>query len=355
MSHDLLGSSFIVPPTAPAVRAERPGVFGMADEPVRRPRPGEALVQVIAAGIGADDMDLLDGRRSAELVRYPVVPGHEWSGRVVALSAGVSGLRVGQAVVGETLRWCGACERCHEGATNLCLDGYRETGFTLPGAFSHYLTVPAAMVHVLPDGLAGEPAALLQSAARVVSALRCAGSCRGRRVIVIGGGVLGLIAVQLLAARGPAELFLVDDDLARRALANRFGATQTLTVTEVATRAVVADAVFVFASDTYAAVTALTAASPGAAIVLCARTNGNAAGLDPTDIAVRGLRVHGVSGARSESWPEAIRGYQSGEVNLEALVSHRFPLAEFGTAVATARAQGPDAGRVLVLPGAGNR
>ncbi|HEY4452889.1 MAG TPA: hypothetical protein VGN81_01145 [Pseudonocardiaceae bacterium] len=76
---------------------------------------------------------------------------------------------------------------------------------------------------------------------------------------------------------------------------------------------------------------------------------------DPTDIAVRGLRVHGVSGARSESWPEAIRSYQSGEVNLDALVSHRFPLAEFGAAVATARAQGPDAGRVLVIPGAGNR
>jgi threonine dehydrogenase-like Zn-dependent dehydrogenase len=61
------------------------------------------------------------------------------------------------------------------------------------------------MVHALPDGIAGEPAALLQSAARVVSALRCAGSCRGKRVIVIGGGVLGLIAVQLLAVRGPAE------------------------------------------------------------------------------------------------------------------------------------------------------
>jgi threonine dehydrogenase-like Zn-dependent dehydrogenase len=354
MSHDMLDNSFAVPATAPAVRAERPGVFGIVDEPVRRPRPGEALIQVIAAGIAADDLDLLEGKRSTETVRYPVVPGHEWSGRIAALGADASGLRVGQSVVGETLRWCGTCARCKEGATNLCLDGYRETGFTHPGAFSHYLTMPAGLVHPLPDGLSVEPAALLQSAARVVSALRCVGTCRGQRVIVIGGGVLGLIAVQLLAARGPAELFLADDRSATRALATRFGATRTLTVKQIAARAVVADIVLELAGDAEAAVMAVSATSRGAAIMLGARAGGNAAGLDPNDIAVRGLRMHGVSGARSDCWAEAIRSYQMGELNLDALVSHRFPLVEFDTAVATARALGPDSGKVLVLPRTGN-
>lgn len=354
MSRDMLDSSFVAPATAPAVRTERPGVFGIVDEPVRCPRPGEVLIQVIAAGIGTDDMDLLDGKRSTETVRYPVVPGHEWSGRIAALGTDVSGLRVGQTVVGETLHWCGDCARCTEGATNLCLDGYRETGFTHPGAFSHYLTTPAELVHPLPGGPAVETAALLQSAARVVSALRCVGTCRGRRVIVIGGGVLGLIAVQLLATREPAELSLADDRSATRALATRFGATRALTVTQVADRAVVADIVLELSGDPEAAVTAVSATSRGAAIVLGTRTSGNTAGLDPTDIAVRGLRVHGVSGARSDSWAEAIRSYHMGELDLDALVSHRFPLVEFDTAVATARAQGPDSGRVLVLPRTGN-
>jgi threonine dehydrogenase-like Zn-dependent dehydrogenase len=354
MSHDVLDSSFIVPPTAPAVRAERPGVFGMADEPVRRPRSGEALIRVIAAGIGTDDVDLLDGRRSAELARYPVVPGHEWSGRVVALGADVSGLRAGQPVVGETLHWCGACARCREGATNLCLDGYRETGFTHPGAFSHYLTIPAGLVHPLPDGIAVEPAALLQSAARVVSALRCAGICRGRRVLVIGGGLLGLIAVQLLAARGPAELLLVDDRVTARALATRFGATRALTFTDVIAHNVVADVVLELTGDADAAGTAIGAACRGATIVLGSRISGRTAGVDPTDITVRGLRVHGVSGTRADSWAETIRGCQSGELNLDALVGRRFPLTEFGAALAAARTQGSGAGRVLVIPGAGN-
>ena len=90
MSHDLPDDQFVVLATALAVRMDRPGEFRFSEEPVRRPDAGEVLIQVIAAGIGTDDLKLLDGVQPGDVTHYPVIPGHEWPGRVVALGGGSS-------------------------------------------------------------------------------------------------------------------------------------------------------------------------------------------------------------------------------------------------------------------------
>ena len=97
-------------------------------------------------------MELLEGTRAPEYVRYPVVPGHEWAGTVAALGSGVESVRAGDVVVAEGIRPCGLCDRCREGHTNLCEADYEETGFTHPGGFAEYVVVPAALAHVLPEG-----------------------------------------------------------------------------------------------------------------------------------------------------------------------------------------------------------
>jgi threonine dehydrogenase-like Zn-dependent dehydrogenase len=154
-----------------AVLVERPGRARLSSLPVPKPGPGEVLVEVAAAGICGSDLELLQGGRPAAYVRYPVVPGHEWAGRVASIGAGVDGLEAGVPVVAEGFRACGGCDRCKEGRTNLCSAEYAETGFTHPGAFAESVCVPARLIHRLPDGADLEAAALLEPAACVACGL----------------------------------------------------------------------------------------------------------------------------------------------------------------------------------------
>ncbi|HXQ55335.1 MAG TPA: alcohol dehydrogenase catalytic domain-containing protein, partial [Actinomycetes bacterium] len=171
------------------------------------PGPGEVLVEVAAAGICGSDLEVLDGRRPAAYVDYPVVPGHEWAGRVLAAGPGVKDVGPGDPVVAEGLRACGVCDRCAEGRTNICTAAYAETGFTHPGALAERLVVPAGLLHRLPANRPVEPAALLEPAACVASGLLEAGMpLPGSRVAVVGDGPLGLLALLLLRTTTPAEL-----------------------------------------------------------------------------------------------------------------------------------------------------
>ncbi|MEU7516058.1 alcohol dehydrogenase catalytic domain-containing protein [Streptomyces sp. NPDC042898] len=118
----------------------------------RQAGPGEAQVRVHAVGISRSDRDVYLGRRPVPYVRYPVTPGHEWSGTVTAVGEGAPAPLLGRKVVGEGLRTCGTCAPCRDGETDLCTLGYEETGFTLPGAMAPTRVLPARLLHTLaPD------------------------------------------------------------------------------------------------------------------------------------------------------------------------------------------------------------
>lgn len=137
--------------TPRAVVIDSPGHLRVQPTEPRPPGPGEALVRVAWSGICGSDREVFTGRRPAEFVRYPVVPGHEWSGTVVEVGADVAGDLAGRHVVGEGFRNCQVCEACRRGQNNLCSGGYDETGFTRPGAWADHLTLPARLLHVLPE------------------------------------------------------------------------------------------------------------------------------------------------------------------------------------------------------------
>ena len=339
-----------IPTKAAAVLLSAPGVVDLTEVQVRPPLPDELLVRVEAAGICGSDVELFAGNRPADIVRYPVIPGHEWAGRVAAAGARVSGFTPGDPVVVEGLRWCGQCARCREGATNLCLAGYRETGFTEPGAFAEYVVVPARLAHRLPPDAALEQAALLEPTACVVAALLAGRPRAGQRTVVIGGGTLGLIAVQLLAASAPAELVLVEGRADRRELGARFGATRTIDPAERATAQLDADLVIEAAGGAGTGLAAMRAARRGGTVVLLGIAGTGAAALPPDELPVRELHVHGVFGAAARCWPIAIEHFTAGRLDLGALISHRFPLAEVRAAVAAAGSRSPGLGKVLLRP-----
>jgi 2-desacetyl-2-hydroxyethyl bacteriochlorophyllide A dehydrogenase len=337
-----------------ALLVREPGRYAVEELPEPAPGPGEVLVEVVAAGICGSDLELLDGRRPAPYVRYPVVPGHEWAGRVVRPGPGVDGLAPGDPVVAEGLRACGVCARCAEGRTNLCLAAYAETGFTHQGALAERLVVPARLVHRLPADRPVEPAALLEPAACAANGLLEAGVPRpGSRVAVVGDGPLGLLAVLLLRAASPAELLLVGARPARGAHGRAAGATQVVDAADRAALDGLAgrfDAVVEATNQPEGAAAALRLVRRGGAAVLLGISGAGRATIDPDTISLDQLRVQGVFGASRAAWRWVVELYAGGLLDPLPLVTHRFGLEEAPRALAALAAPDGDALKVLVRP-----
>jgi 2-desacetyl-2-hydroxyethyl bacteriochlorophyllide A dehydrogenase len=331
-----------------------PGSAAVTDLPEPVPGPGEVVVSVAAAGICGSDLELLDGRRPAAYVSYPVVPGHEWAGRVEAVGPQVRDLAPGDPVVAEGLRSCGACDRCAEGRTNLCAAGYAETGFTHPGALAERLIVPARLVHRLPADRPLEPAALLEPAACVASGLLEAGMpLPGMRVAVVGDGPLGLLALLLLQTASPAELVLVGGRPARSALGPRCGATRVVAAEDQEGLDALAgrfDAVVEATNDPAGAAAALALLRRGGTAVLLGISGAGRATIDPDTVTLNQLRVQGAFAASTAAWRWVTGLYASGTLDPAPLVTHRFPLDQVDTAFTTLTAPDGDAVKILVHP-----
>ncbi|MEU3251657.1 alcohol dehydrogenase catalytic domain-containing protein [Streptomyces sp. NPDC006997] len=331
-----------------AVVVEAPGAHRVVAHTPRPPEAGEALVRVHAVGICGSDREVYQGNRPEGYVRYPLTPGHEWSGTVEAVGAGVPGSLVGRKVVGEGFRNCQVCDRCHAGETTLCTDGYEETGFTQPGAMAGTLTLPARLLHVLPDGADLTAAALLEPAACIAAAALKAGAVPGQRVGVVGTGTLGMFAVQFLRAASPAELLVVGTRPDREALSRRFGATDFRTKDQELPGDL--DVVIETAGSADAARTAAALLRRGGRLVLTGIPAPGADGLDPTDLVVRQLEVHTVFGAAPDAWAHAVRVFGAGLLDPEPLVTHELPLTEFSAAIELVGSGDPKVGKVLLRP-----
>ncbi|NUR01958.1 MAG: alcohol dehydrogenase catalytic domain-containing protein [Streptomyces sp.] len=331
-----------------AVVVDAPGTFHLAEHTPRDPAPGEALVRVHASGICGSDRELFQGNRPEGYVRYPLTPGHEWSGTVERVGAGVTETLVGRKVVGEGFRNCQVCDRCHAGETTLCSAGYEETGFTQPGAMAPTLTLPARLLHVLPDDADLTAAALLEPAACIAAAALKANAQPGEKAAVVGTGTLGMFAVQFLKAVSPVELLVVGTRRDREALSRQYGATDFRTKDEPLPDDF--DVVIETAGSADAARTSAALLRRGGRLVLTGIPAPGANGLDPTDLVVRQLEVHSVFGAPPDAWAHTVRVFGAGLLDPLPLVTHELPLAEFPQAIELVGSGDPKVGKVLLRP-----
>lgn len=331
-----------------AVVIEAPGEHRLTEHTPRAPEAGEALVRVHAVGICGSDREVYQGNRPEGYVRYPLTPGHEWSGTVQAVGAGVPSGLVGRKVVGEGFRNCQVCDRCHAGETTLCGAGYEETGFTQPGAMAGTLTLPARLLHVLPDDCDLTAAALLEPAACIAAAAIKANALPGERVAVVGTGTLGMFAVQFLRAGSPGELLVVGTRRDREALSRQYGATGFRTKDQELPDDF--DVVIETAGSADAAQVSAGLLRRGGRLVLTGIPAPGAQGLDPTDLVVRQLEVHTVFGAPPDAWAHTVRVFAAGLLDPLPLVTHELPLQEFPQAIELVGSGDPKVGKVLLRP-----
>ena len=320
--------------------------------------PDDVLIRSHAVGICGSDVELYLGIRPQGYYRYPIVPGHEWSGEVAAVGERVRGISPGDKVVSEGFLFCGTCRNCRMGLTNLCEAGYEEIGFTRTGGLAEYVAVPARLVHTLPGDAPLEEAALLEPSAVVAHAFLRAQPRAGDTVIVVGDGTIGLLAVQLARLFSPALIALVGSRTERLALGRQLGATHILNARESDPAPLIrsltagqgADLVFEAGNRPEGVEQAMSLARRGGTVVLEGIAgSGSRLGVESDIFVLKHLAVLGIFGASSAAWTYAVQIFRAGLLNLAPLVTHRFTLGEYQTALDTLISRQAQMLKVLIV------
>ena len=201
---------------------EAPRILHIREVTEPTPQPDEVVVDVAYAGICGSELSGYLGHNALRVP--PLIMGHEFSGRIVALGTGVTALESGQAVTVSPMLFCGVCHFCQRGMNHLC---QRRTllGAGRPGGFAHQVAVPAQAVIALPAGLDLRSAALAEPTAVAVHIGVLAGDVAGATILIMGAGPIGLLALQVMQRAGAAQVFVADLSLERRAIVTQLGGT----------------------------------------------------------------------------------------------------------------------------------
>jgi len=210
--------------TMRAAQLTEPGKpLQLVEVPVPKPKRGEVLLKVKAAGICSSDLHYQDGR--SKVTRLPITLGHEVAGEIVECGEAVKGLAVGDRVSLFYLVTCGECMPCCTGNDNYCSEAGM-LGKNIDGGFAEYLTIPARNAFPFPDSIPFSQAALFTDAvATPFHALSRAKVKIGDSVLIIGIGGLGLHAVQIAKIMGARQVIAMDLDQDKLDLAQKVGAT----------------------------------------------------------------------------------------------------------------------------------
>lgn len=199
---------------------EAPGKGEIRELAERRPATGEVLVRVKYCGVCGTDMNIWRGTDRSE---RNIVLGHEYCGTIVEVGAGVAGFQVGDRVAIDPNIPCQKCEPCRKGRINLCT-ALKALGVDIDGGFEEYCCVPENQLYLLPDSLSWEQAALMEPVACALNGINRADIAIGDDVLILGGGPMGLLMVQLARLRGAGHVILCERMDSRRQIGLQTGA-----------------------------------------------------------------------------------------------------------------------------------
>ncbi len=194
----------------------------LREEPVPVPGPGEVRASSTYIGVCGSDTHAFHGRHP--FIPIPYLPGHEATGVVEELGEGVTSVAVGARVVVEPTLPCWECKPCRSGAENLC-ENLQFFGCGYPqGGMADQFVVRADRLHVIPDDVSDLGAALIEPLSTPVHAGRIAGPLKGRTVVVLGAGTIGLLMLAVARWSGASRVVVTDPLPAKREAASRLGA-----------------------------------------------------------------------------------------------------------------------------------
>ena len=323
----------------------------LAIEDRRIPEIGEfdALVKVHACGICGTDVHIFHGEHT---VKFPVVPGHEFSGEVTAVGGKVTNVRVGDRVTVDPNIVDQTCFFCRRGEIHLC-ENLTAVGVNFDGGFAEYCAMPAVQAYKVPDSLSLDEAAMAEPLACCIHGIDRASVVPGSSVVVLGAGSIGLLLIQLAKIAGARHILVSEPDERKRHLAARFGADIQVDPPDIAREVaeltdVGADVVIESAGRLETAEVAISLARRGGTVLQFGVVSPDKqAQISPYDVYYKELTIRG-SFVNPFTHSRAIDLLASKQIDVMPLITQRFPLDDAAKALETA--QGRDAIKVLLTP-----
>jgi (R,R)-butanediol dehydrogenase/meso-butanediol dehydrogenase/diacetyl reductase len=303
----------------------------VGDEPAERPGAGRVRVAVACCGVCGTDLHIYLGHMDKR-VKIPQIMGHEMSGQIAEIGAGVEGWKVGDRIVVRPLDPCGACPACLAGHSHICYK-LKFLGIDTPGAFQGTWTVPAHTLHRVPADMPFDKAAMIEPVAVACHAIRRGGLRSGEFAVISGGGPIGIL-VALVARNAGARVIVSEVNPYRLQLAASLGLetlnptqTDAVKLVEERTGGAGADLVFeVSGSKPAAALMTQLVRSRGRIVIVAVFATKPEVELHRffwRELTMIGTRVY-----EPADFDEAIKLVSTDAIPVEPLISARRPLEE---------------------------
>jgi 2-desacetyl-2-hydroxyethyl bacteriochlorophyllide A dehydrogenase len=271
-------------------------------------------------------------------VDFPRVIGHEVAGTVDAAPAG-SGFGPGERVLIDPGITCGICVQCREGRPNICTGGWL-IGRDRDGGMTGSIVVPPANLHRVPDAIADGSVPLLQVLATCMHAHRTLPIFPGDTVVVLGLGVTGLLHAQIAKLRGAAPVIGVSRSPEKLAMATRLGADLTIAAdgSEVGRLAEIggADVVIECVGSAGTLATAIRMLRVGGRACCYGTITGDASAFPWYDLYYKEISITNPRSAEPADFPAAIDAVARGAIEIDPIVTHRFPIEAAADAIVAA-------------------
>jgi 2-desacetyl-2-hydroxyethyl bacteriochlorophyllide A dehydrogenase len=306
---------------------------------------GELLVAPIAAGVCGTDLEIISGDIDPAYMKYPASLGHEWVGRVVGHGPGVTSPAIGSRIVVTGIIPCQECFECKNGDTNRCLI-YDEIGFTRPGAAADLITVPAWLAHVVKDNVSDECAVLAEPTAVVTQAFIKANPKTNSKILIIGDGTIALIAATMAKTYKPKLIHMLGLKDGQNTIAEAAGADKFLTQP--------IDEKYDLIIEAAGATSRISAAvgqlvRGGTLLLLGLPGHQKTAAIVIDDVINGDLNIIGSFGSTLLAWEKSVEMFNSGELDLGYLVTHKFKLSEFATAIEALKSAPAPRGKIALI------
>jgi 2-desacetyl-2-hydroxyethyl bacteriochlorophyllide A dehydrogenase len=322
-----------------------PGQVAIESVPDPTPGPRDVVVAVAGCGICGTDLHIMEGEFAPA---YPIVPGHEFAGEVVATGGEVTEVRVGDRVAVDPSLHCGECYYCRRARGNLC-ENWAAIGVTTAGGAAEYAVAPVKNCFRLPEGVDAADAALIEPLSCAVRGFDVLPRNMADHYLIYGSGTMGLMMMELAKRAGAASVSMVDLNPERLETAKLLGCTAAVTAADEldAPRGwdVVVDCTGVAAAIT----DGLRRVGRGGTFLQFGVANYDArVSIEPYKIYNQEITITG-SMAVLHSFERAGELFAAGVLRPDVFISHRFPLDQYADALAQFQA---GVGRkIQIVPG----
>lgn len=340
-----------------------PGVIEVEDVPTPKPAEGEVLLKVQACALCGTDQRVLKGEKNVDVA----IVGHEITGTVAEVGAGVQGVSEGDRYVVQTVIGCNECPMCAIGRQNLCEKGFVAMGYQFDGGFAEYMVMPKVAVDqgcLIPiaDNMAADVGTLIEPLSCCVNGMRPIPLEEAGHVVVFGGGIIGCLNSLVAKARGAKRVTIMDVSPERLDLLKRLGLpfddlvnsaeTDPVEWVEDQTDGRGVDVVVAAASvKQLASLGMKLLARDGHLSVFAGMPKSDP--VEPIDLNLihyLELHVHGANSSVQRDYFVARDFLESGKIDGSQLVTHTFSLDDFNAAVATQGAPASGALKVIIEP-----